>query len=571
MQIKMESCKYMNITIRKKLIMAFAIIISLIILESAVLTAVEQKINRITTRTIELHNEVIILKSRLADHLVWMNKLLESVITGSEFNGELDPAKCAFGKWYYNYKSSADYTSLGTEMKKMFDAMEEYHKTLHVSAESVKSAVGTGNKLNVYNSVTKKAVEELQGVFNSYVQLIDDRMEDYEAQSDKLKSLSVIINVLMVSSVILISVVLGYIIIRGIMKSIHKFSNGLNVITGGDLTVEVEKLYDDELGFLAGNFNNFSSKLRTVMNEILDMASQLATSSEELSAAAVTFSDNAQSQASASEEVTATIEEISAGMDSVAAGAIQQSVTLEKLMRIRNELSDKVKMMQERVSNTMKLTHAIAAQAKDGETSLSEMNRSIQNIGSSSGEVSNIIQIITDISEKINLLSLNAAIEAARAGDSGRGFAVVADEISKLADQTASSIKDIDRLIKINEGEIKNGLSSVEKSVKIITGIIHGVEEISSMTVLVNEAMAAQVEVNRKANEEMQEIKVRSDEIKHSSEEQKIATEEIVRSISDITNLTQTTASGAEEMTANTEEIAGMAERLRTAVDYFTV
>ena len=91
----------------------------------------------------------------------------------------------------------------------------------------------------------------------------------------------------------------------------------------------------------------------------------------------------------------------------------------------------------------------------------------------------NIVGIINDISDKINLLSLNAAIEAARAGDAGRGFAVVADEISKLADQTAHSIKEISDLIQENETEISRGTENVRASVEMISQIISGVNVIS--------------------------------------------------------------------------------------------
>ncbi len=561
----------MNITIRNKLMLTICLIIGLIIINAAALNMLERKSDSLSQETLDLHNETIILKSRLIDHLKWNIDLLESISGGKTFNGELDPAKCTFGKWYYQFKTTAEYNGMDKKKREIFDEIEKYHSSLHASAIAIGSERSTLRKLALYNNETRPDMEKLQKLFNAYMAEIDVSMEGHEAEMLRFQAISKIISIVLIAVIVAAALVFGVMILRGIMQSLRNFQAGFSRITDGDLTAEVEKLYDDEFGSLAERFNFFSSKIRGIMTEILDMASQLATSSEELSSAAVNFSDNAQNQASASEEVTATIEEISAGMDGVAAGAVQQSEKLNSLIIIRNELSQKVQMMQERVGNAMKLTDDIAAQAKEGESSLTDMNRSIQNIGASSGEVSNIVQIITDISEKINLLSLNAAIEAARAGDSGRGFAVVADEISKLADQTASSIKDIDRLIKINEGEIGSGLSSVEKTVKVISGIIHGVGEISSMMALIDEAMTAQVEVNRKANEEMQEIKRRSDEIKHSSEEQKIATEEIVRSISDITNLTQTTASGAEEMTANTEEIAGMAERLKATVDFFTV
>ena len=111
--------------------------------------------------------------------------------------------------------------------------------------------------------------------------------------------------------------------------------------------------------------------------------------------------------------------------------------------------------MGQKTRDTSSLTESISDQARTGSKSLEDMNESITKISASSGEVKNIIGIINDISDKINLLSLNAAIEAARAGEAGRGFAVVADEISKLADQTAQSIKGISDLIRENDSEIK--------------------------------------------------------------------------------------------------------------------
>ena len=183
------------------------------------------------------------------------------------------------------------------------------------------------------------------------------------------------------------------------------------------------------------------------------------------------------------------------------------------------------------------------------------MNQSMSKIGESSKEMSNIVDIINSISDQINLLSLNAAIEAARAGDAGRGFAVVADEISKLADQTATSISDINRLIKANDDEIQKGLRSVSDTVENTSIIIKGVASIRDMISAVYDIMKKQLDTSRSVTATADEVKESASEIRTATEEQKTAVVEIVKSISIINELTQANA-GAEEMSANAEELA---------------
>ena len=128
------------------------------------------------------------------------------------------------------------------------------------------------------------------------------------------------------------------------------------------------------------------------------------------------------------------------------------------------------------IRETAEVSTQISLKAREGEQSMTGMNSAMTRIIQSSEEMTGIVKIINDISERINLLSLNAAIEAARAGDAGRGFAVVADEISKLADQTASSIKSIDTLIRTNESEIGKGNQNVGAAVEKINYIISDIE-----------------------------------------------------------------------------------------------
>lgn len=339
----------------------------------------------------------------------------------------------------------------------------------------------------------------------------------------------------------------------------------------GDLTISLDILANDELGSLAGNFNKFVKKIRDVISDIMKISAELTRMSAQLSSTTEVFSDNAQTQASSVEEVNATTEELSAGMEFINDITKVQHDNLSQLVGKMTELSDLINSMETKVRESHDLTYRMSENAKTGENSIQTMNVSMNKINESSAKVSNIIQIITDISDKINLLSLNAAIESARAGEAGRGFAVVADEISKLADETAGSIKEIDQLIKMNNSEIIKGIEIADQTNRIIGSIIKGVESITSMMNSMTGFMENQLVAKDKMNSVSDIVKVKTDEIKNATSEHLISTEEIVRATANINEMTQSIAAGAEEMASMSEEISGMADTLKSKVDFFKV
>jgi methyl-accepting chemotaxis protein len=169
-----------------------------------------------------------------------------------------------------------------------------------------------------------------------------------------------------------------------------------------------------------------------------------------------------------------------------------------------------------------------------------------------------IVNIINDISDQINLLSLNAAIEAARAGEAGRGFAVVADEISRLADQTAQSIKDISVLIDQNSTQIDAGMGSVEHTVGALREVISGIGRIQQKMNTIAADGKGHLDAFREVNEAAGRVRDNAEQINIATTEQKDAIEDLVQSITSINQLTQQNASGAEEIAGNAEEVAAV-------------
>ncbi len=316
----------------------------------------------------------------------------------------------------------------------------------------------------------------------------------------------------------------------------------------------------------AANLENLE-RTRNLLASVSGIARSLAESSSRMSLSAEDFSYNAQSQAASAEEITATVEQISAGVESISDTASFQMTKIEGLSLNLNELSGQIGAMKDRISETLLMTQSISSEAHSGERFLIQMDDNMKSMASRSVEMANIISIINDISDRINLLSLNAAIEAARAGDAGRGFAVVADEISKLADQTFSGVKDISLLIKAGEDETRNGINTVNVVTGSLSKIIEGVTEINSMVESMSSYMNTQYTTNESVNLEAADVKIRAEEIKNAATEQKNATTEIVKSISAITELTQANAAGSENMASSAKDISQIAETLNKKVD----
>lgn len=359
-------------------------------------------------------------------------------------------------------------------------------------------------------------------------------------------------------------------IIDGRIRNVVIGSTSITIIISFIIAFMMSRLTETAKRLRAQDTESEYERQRRI-NEVLvhsmqGVSAQLDDSSRDLSNDASLFTENIQSQASSIEEIAATMEEISSGSEQVSVGAQRQSELMDGLMKRMNEVVALARDMESRIAAALKRTEAIAATARSGEAYIGRMNASMNEIGATSREMTGILGIINDISDRVNLLSLNASIEAARAGDYGRGFAVVADEIAKLADQTSSSVKDIAVLIVKSETEVGKGADGVRETVTIMRDILTGVEESNRMIAAVNMAMETSIGSTTEAHGAAVTVKERSEEIATASIEQKTAAMEVMNTITDINQLSQTNAVRSEDITGHARDIAVMAKDLREKI-----
>jgi len=382
-----------------------------------------------------------------------------------------------------------------------------------------------------------------------------------------------LIYVILIIFIFTVALSLGITIIisNGISDHVTSVSNNLKEIASGDGNLNVSLKVDshDEIGELSKYFNEFVTKIRNVISEVKTQSSNLATSTDKMTPILNNFSESSQEQASSTEEITATIEEVSAGMDQIARNARYQFEIISTLSERMSSLSEIIHEMEQKIKDTTGLAGDISSKAKSGEASIQSMNDSMSRINNSSDQMKNIINIISDISKQTNLLSLNASIEAARAGDAGRGFAVVADEIAKLAVLTSQSIKNIDALIRSNSEEISQGYSNIQGTVSMIKMIMDGINSINSMMIKLAESMTIQMKINEEVNSEATKVKEKSNEIKIATEEQKVAIEAISHSVMTINDLTMEISTGSQNMLNTFEQTIKITSDLNDQVDFF--
>lgn len=305
------------------------------------------------------------------------------------------------------------------------------------------------------------------------------------------------------------------------------------------------------------------AQIKELLDSVSATSNKLAQHSDVLTNNANSFLEGSQNQAATIEEISSATEEAISGVEQVFEVINEQHTKLINVLGRVQELSSITTEIGKEIHIVSSSTEEITSIAGRGTGVLDQLSTGMKRISESSRLMENIVTVLTDIADKINLLSLNASIEAARAGVSGRGFAVVASEISRLGSMTQSSMSEIEKHIQATNADISAGLASVEATVITFTTIIKNINSVIGEINGISTKTMTQQEINSVVNSESEKLRSTAENIKDMMGMQRTALNEIIKSITSINEITQTYVDGSRRLHSDAKEVEHLAETLK--------
>lgn len=555
----------------KRILLSIIAIIAVILIQCAFSFRLTFKKDSVYSELSAIQKNNTFLNETFVHYMRWAGELVESAAENKEFQGELDRNKTDFGKWYFSFSGTKEYWALDEERRSIFDKFGPADLNLQNTARMIYGADNRNEKMEIYITQSKIYLTEIQSLFSRYIELNNTLLKN---KQDELTAYTLTSNIILAALnaiIILIVIFLGYQILFSVNRSVINFKDKFSQLADGNLDSRIDTVTNDEYGAIIRRYNSFIERVTSVIEGVKQNAENISGSAAKMIGIVSDFSETTRNRSAATEEISASIEQMTMEMKTISSATDGQSKSIEELISVINNLSDLIKTMNSKVSESLESITVISGDAAAGEDLLSHMKANMDAVGKSSEEITGIVAIINEISDQINLLSLNAAIEAARAGDSGRGFAVVASEITKLASRTAESISSIENLISHNKRETASGISRVGESVIRIRKIMTGITGVAELIDTIGTLMKKQSAISAIVYKEAENVKNRDTEINNAVSVQNISMEEISSAITEIADLTQNDSAGIQIIADNIELLEKTAADLLSGTDYFTI
>lgn len=320
-------------------------------------------------------------------------------------------------------------------------------------------------------------------------------------------------------------------------------AKALEVMSTGDLTARVTADYKGQHRKIKDSINKLGESLESVIRDVTEAVQATASASTQISSSSEEMAAGAQEQSAQATEVAGAVEQMTTTIIQTTKNASTAAESAKNAGKIALEGGSVVNKTVEGMNRIAEVVNRAAV--------------TVQELGKSSDQIGEIVQVIDDIADQTNLLALNAAIEAARAGEQGRGFAVVADEVRKLAERTTKATKEIAMMIKTIQKDTGEAVNSMQQ----------GTEEVDKGKTLASQAGSSLKEIISATEDVLDVIS----QVASASEEQSAAAEQISKNIESISSVTHESAAGVQQIARASEDLNQLTENLQRLINQFKI